>query len=87
VLFAWKEIGLQMVKTNTAGWLKLVEGYPWFTGEGHFPIRAYSEYMPPPRLGKRPYTEMDVSLFADNDPFGWHVTEVEEEYELKLKTK
>jgi hypothetical protein len=83
VLFAWKEIGLQMVKTNTAGWLKLVEGYPWFTGEGHFPIRAYSEYMPPPRLGKRPYTEMDVSLFADNDPFGWHVTEVEEEYELQ----
>ena len=68
---------------KAAGWEKLVAGHPWFTGEGKYPIKAYSEFMPPPRLGKRPYTEMDVSLFADDDPFGWYITEVEEEYELQ----
>ena len=26
---------------------------------------------------------MDVSLFADNNPFGWHITEVEDEYEIR----
>jgi hypothetical protein len=39
--------------------------------------------MPPPRLGRRPYGEADPSLFAEDDPFGWYVTEVEEEYELQ----
>jgi len=68
---------------NTTGWRKLIEGYPWFSGDNRFPIRAYSEFMPPPRLGKRPYGDVDASLFADNDPFGWYITEVEEQYELK----
>ena len=68
---------------DTVGWRKLIEGYPWFSGDGRYPIGAYSEYMPPPRLGKRPYGERDDFLFADNDPFGWYITEVEEQYELK----
>jgi hypothetical protein len=65
------------------GWRNLLEGYPWFSGKGRYPILAYSEFMPAPRLGQRPYGETDGSLFLENDPFGWHVSEVEEEYELQ----
>jgi hypothetical protein len=72
-----------MNSKDLIGWRKLVEGYPWFSGEGRYPIPAYSEFMPPPRLGRRPYGEMDVSLFAEDDDFGWYVSEVEEEYELQ----
>ncbi len=65
------------------GWQALMEGYPWFEGEGHFPIPAYSEFMPPPYLGRTPYGELDTSLFSTNDPFGWNISELEEEYEIK----
>ncbi len=37
------------------GWQKLLAGYPWFAGEGNYPIAAYSEYMPPPRVGRKAY--------------------------------
>lgn len=72
-----------MSNTGLIGWRKLLEGYPWFLGEGRYLIPAYSEFMPPPRLGRRPYGEIDASLFSDDDHFGWHVSEVEEEYELQ----
>ncbi len=72
-----------MSNTALIGWRKLVEGYPWFSGEGRYPIPAYSEFMPPPRLGRRPYGETDASLFTDDDYFGWYISEVEEEYELQ----
>lgn len=65
------------------GWPKLIEGHPWFQGEGQYPIPAYSEFMPPPRLGRLPYGEVDPALFSPTDPFGWQITEIEEEYELK----
>jgi hypothetical protein len=65
------------------GWHNLLQGYPWFAGEGSFPLAAYSEFMPPPRVGRRPYGDADSSLFTEDDPFGWHVTEAEEEYELQ----
>ncbi len=64
------------------GWSALLEGYPWFSGKGKFPLPAYSEFMPPPRLGRKPYGEPELRPFSDEDPFGWAVTEVEEEYEL-----
>src|SRR5437762_2126388 len=35
----------------TRGWKQLVAGWPWFRGEGSYPLPAYSEFMPPPRLG------------------------------------
>lgn len=72
-----------MSNAQDQGWRKLLQGYPWFEGEGHFPLSAYSEFMPPPRLGRRPYGEAAPSLFAEDDPFGWYVTEVEEAYELQ----
>jgi hypothetical protein len=69
-------------ETQSAGWRRLTEGYPWFSGKGRFPITAYSEFMPPPRLGQRPYEEADTSLFNDDDPYGWYTSEVEQEFEL-----
>ena len=52
------------------------------SGEGNFRIAAYSEYVPPPRLGCWPYRSADPVPFAKTDPFGWNVTEYEEDYEL-----
>ena len=65
------------------GWHKLVDGYPWFEGDGRYPLPAYSEFMPPPRLGRTPYGDIDPALFSAEDPYGWYVSEREEEFELK----
>ena len=50
---------------------------------GRFPIAAYSEFMPPPRMGRKPYGAEDPVLFQADDPLGWHVTEYEEVMELR----
>ena len=68
---------------DSTGWRRLLEGFPWFDGESSFPLPAYSEFMPPPRLGLRPCGEPDRSLFLDDDSFGWAVPEVEEQLELQ----
>lgn len=65
------------------GWRKLVEGHPWFDGEGRYPIPAYSEFMPPPRVGRTAYGGVDPLLFSEDDPSGWRVSELEEAYELQ----
>jgi hypothetical protein len=64
------------------GWNRLLEGAPWFRGEGAYPITAYSEFIPPPRLGQKPYSEPDPFMAALTDHYGWHVTEYEEAFEL-----
>ena len=66
-----------------SGWHKLLEGHPWFRGAGQFYLPAYSEFMPPPRLGRLPYEDEGSGLFAAGDAFGWPVAEIEEEYELQ----
>ena len=60
------------------GWQKLLAGYPWFAGEGKYAIPAYSEFMPPPRVGRKPYGDFETSVYLENDPYGWHVSEYEE---------
>ena len=65
------------------GWQKLLTGYPWFRCKGCYPITAYSEFMPPPRLGCKPYGKTDHRILSEKDPFGWNISEMEEEYELK----
>jgi hypothetical protein len=65
------------------GWKQLLAGAPWFRGEGRFPIAAYSEYVPPPLLGPKPYGGTGVNPMLDGDPHGWAVTEYEEAFELQ----
>ena len=54
-------------------------------GPGAYPIDAYSEFLPPPRLGWKPYGlgNPDPDLFSEGDPTGWRVSEYEEARELQ----
>ena len=67
------------------GWKQLLPGKPLYRGAGRYPIDAYSEFMPPPRLGWTPYCPEppDPRLFSPHDPWGWYVTEFEEANELR----
>ena len=66
------------------GWNKLSQGTPWFKGEGGYPIRAYSEFMPPLKTGFNPSTGKPYPwIFREEDPEGWYVSEVEEQYQLR----
>jgi hypothetical protein len=72
------------METNiNQGWNKLLRGYPWFRCKGCYPITAYSEFMPPPRLGCKPYGKPDHRILKDEDPYGWNISELEEENELR----
>jgi Peptidase family M28 len=68
-----------------AGWKQLIPAANLFRGQGRYPIEAYSEFMPPPRLGWKPYAPEppDPQLFDPEDPWGWHITEFEEHNELQ----
>ena len=68
---------------STQGWKQLLDGWPWFQGEGTYPIAAYSEFMPPPRLIRKPYGGEDLLLHALDDPWGWPITEYEEAFALR----
>ena len=67
------------------GWHALLDGAPWFLGEGAYPIAAYSEFMPPPRLGLKPYrhARREFLPFAEGDPYGWQIDEYQELLELR----
>jgi len=65
------------------GWRALTDGFPWFAGAGRFALPAYSEFMPPPRLGRTLCGELDTTLFDEADPYGWRVNEVEEAHQLQ----
>ena len=68
----------------SSGWKQLLPPGPWYRRSGAYPIPAYSEFMPPPRLGRRAYGgDADPVLFAAHDPWGWQVTEYEEAFELQ----
>ncbi|HWE38701.1 MAG TPA: M28 family peptidase [Isosphaeraceae bacterium] len=59
-----------------SGWQRLFE--PADVAPG--PIAAYSEFMPPPRVGP---AGDGPGPFAEDDPWGWRVTEREEVEELR----
>jgi hypothetical protein len=63
--------------------MQLLPPGPWFRRDGAYPIIAYSEFMPPPPLGRRAYGGSDPLLFTAADPWGWQVTEYEETFELR----
>ncbi len=64
------------------GWETLVEACS-LSGEGQYPIAAYSEFMPPVRIGCRPYRGEGEGFFHKGDPLGFPVTEYEEAFELR----
>jgi len=72
-----------MNEMESSGWVKLVKDYPLFLGKTKYSIPAYSEFMPPPHLGFSPYNGFDDTIFVKDDPFGWYVSEIEEEHELQ----
>lgn len=65
------------------GWQQLLAEESPFRASGKYPITAYSEFMPPPRLGRKACGRVDSLLFAEDDPWGWHVTEYEELLEIQ----
>ncbi len=72
-----------MEENKHIGWKKLLTGYPWFRCNGCYPVAAYSEFMPPLRLEYKPYGKPDSKILSEDDLFGWKISEMEEEYELK----
>ncbi len=54
-----------------------------FREQGHYPIAAYSEFLPSIHLGCRPYGGMRDGFFSDEDLYGFPVTEFEEYYEIR----
>jgi hypothetical protein len=67
------------------GWSKLIPDNNRLQGPDAFHINAYSEFMPPPRVGWKPYGPVPVNsyLFSPDDPFGWKVHEFDEALELQ----
>src|SRR5260370_42062692 len=65
------------------GWKQLLAGWPWFRGQDRYPIAAYLEFMPPPWLIRKPYSNSSSILFAANDPWGWPISEYEQAWMLR----
>ena len=65
------------------GWKHLLQGWPWFVGEGAFPLFPNSEYMQPVRVLRKPYGHWDPVPIAEDDPYGWPVGEYEEHLVLR----
>ena len=72
-----------MSNEDSTGWETLVKGYPWFSEKDRYPIPAYSEFMPPPRLSLSAYSGLNDLVFAKDDSTAWYISEVEEECELQ----
>jgi hypothetical protein len=76
---------MDMHNDPRAGWKDLLPPASYCRGPGRYPIDAYSEFMPPPRLGWKPYggEPPDPQLLDPDNPRGWHVPEYEEANELQ----
>src|SRR5262245_30195653 len=72
-----------MPATKPAGWRRLTADPYWCRGEGRFTIRAYSEYLPPPWLGVKPYGDGAPPAHDRGDEYGWNVSEYEQLLELR----
>jgi hypothetical protein len=72
-----------MAANELQGWQKMLAGYPWFNCEGCYPLPAYSEFMPSPLVGRKPLGDIDPRILHEDDPSGWWISEIEEEYELR----
>src|SRR5262249_40619774 len=68
---------------TAVGWKQLLDGWPWFQGEGSYPLWPNSEFMPPLRIGRKPSGSWDPIPLNEDDPWGWPITEYEEELTLQ----
>ncbi|HWG41876.1 MAG TPA: M28 family peptidase [Gemmataceae bacterium] len=66
-----------------SGWKQLMDGAPWFRGAESYPIAAYSEFMPPPREGCKPYQGYAQHELNEDDPWGWPIGEWDEARQLQ----
>lgn len=71
------------MEDNNKGWHKFLNDYPLHNHYKEIHILAYSEFMPSPKVGLSPYGDIDYLTFSDDDDFGWKISEMEEEMELK----
>ena len=69
--------------TPTEGWDILLKDQSWARGPGNFPITAYSEFMPGPWMGIKPYGTQPRPVRDPADPHGWLVAESEQAFELR----
>jgi hypothetical protein len=65
------------------GWERLLTDVPGFRVHRGFRIDAYSEFMPPPRIGWRPYGTDHPAPRNPENPYAWLVSEREHAYELQ----
>lgn len=65
-----------------AGWEKLLSDVPRYGRENPFRILAYSEMMPAPLVGWRPYGGDHPAPRNPDSPFAWLVSEREQAFEL-----
>src|SRR5437660_9729575 len=68
---------------RSGGWKRMLADADWCRGHARFPIAAYSEFMPPPWVGVKPYGGHDPALFSPQDNWGWNVNEYQQAYELR----
>ena len=68
---------------RTEGWPSLFDDPSWTRVRRRFPSAAYSEFMPPPRIGQKPYGTWARSPFIESDPWGWRITAHETDRHLR----
>ena len=64
------------------GWEKMLSDIPHDHLKGHFQIKAYSEFIPAPRIGWRPYGMNHRAPRNPENAFNWLVSEREQAFEL-----
>ena len=68
---------------NATGWKRLLEESAWCRGVDRFPLRPYSEYVPPPWVVAKPYGLAESYVYSPRDNWGWHVHEFAQVHELR----
>jgi hypothetical protein len=70
------------MRVTEQGWEKLLTDVPRYGRAERFRMTAYSEMMPPPWIGWRPYGSNHRAPKSPGNPFAWLVSEREQVFEL-----
>ncbi|MBI1746604.1 MAG: M28 family peptidase [Acidobacteria bacterium] len=73
----------RMSNVDKGGWPRLLSQGKAFHGDNRFPLPAYSEFMPGPFVGVKPYGGVDPFTVSLDDPFGWRISEYQEKQQLR----